>query len=441
MATLYVAATGDDNNDGSVSTPYASLFQALCHIDEGDTIYIKAGDYTGIGGNHLSLKGLSGVTYDNASNALISPGAFAGYTWQEGDRIRIRSAAGSGNPGLYEIAAKLSDNAIELGTGFFHTSNLSDIETYEIAHGEIVRSGVSVAVNCQIIGYTSTTDDDGVVTLDGLDHGLYTEIEDNTGYNFIHNLQFTGQALAGVKADDMGYMCFENCTVDADGESTEYGFTVGNSCAFHGCAVYGCEVGIKGNDDLRVYGSYAQDCDDGIDGWTNSIIQFCSVDNCSGDGIKSASGVVSFCTISGVATGVNFFYSSGNQAVLNCTIDGLGAAGTKGVVAYSPDAMVVNNIIYDVATGIQGMTDYGTLRPTYHNLIEVASGGTAYSNWSGAVDDLTGDPEFYDDTIGDYRLRPSSPARAAAEPAWMDIGAHQRKEPSAPRERLKLIGA
>lgn len=73
---------------------------------------------------------LSGATFDYSGNAdgercLTSTGAFASYTWAQGDYIRILAATGGVAPGGYYVASKVDSDAILL----LEASGLTDDAT------------------------------------------------------------------------------------------------------------------------------------------------------------------------------------------------------------------------------------------------------------------------------------------------------------------------
>jgi hypothetical protein len=67
MATYYISTSGSDSNDGSIGSPWATLTKARDTMSPGDTVYLRAGTYTGTGKSYvtLSVGGTAGnyVTY------------------------------------------------------------------------------------------------------------------------------------------------------------------------------------------------------------------------------------------------------------------------------------------------------------------------------------------------------------------------------------------
>jgi len=86
MATAYVTATGTATYPGTFALP-TSLTNALAGAGAGDTIYIAAGNYTGI----------SGITYGGASGTSGSPVRFIGDTagaiFGTAGAVRVTAAA------------------------------------------------------------------------------------------------------------------------------------------------------------------------------------------------------------------------------------------------------------------------------------------------------------------------------------------------------------
>lgn len=81
--TYYVATTGNDSNDGSISTPWLTPQHAVDNVSAGDTIFIRAGTYTSTSrivitasGTHANPIVLSG--YPNEV-AILDGGSITGF--------------------------------------------------------------------------------------------------------------------------------------------------------------------------------------------------------------------------------------------------------------------------------------------------------------------------------------------------------------------------
>jgi len=112
MATAYVTVTGTAAYPGTLSVP-TSLTSALSNAGAGDTVYIAAGNYTGI----------SNITYSGASGSSGSPVRFIGDTsgavFPSFGSVRITAAAnittGTGN----QILTFTNNNYIEWSNVIF----------------------------------------------------------------------------------------------------------------------------------------------------------------------------------------------------------------------------------------------------------------------------------------------------------------------------------
>ena len=106
MATAYVTATGTATYPGTLALP-TSLTNALAGAGAGDTIYIAAGNYTGI----------SGITYGGASGTSGSPVRFIGDTagaiFGTSGAVRVTAAANISTGTGGQILTVVSKDYIE----------------------------------------------------------------------------------------------------------------------------------------------------------------------------------------------------------------------------------------------------------------------------------------------------------------------------------------
>ncbi len=77
--TLYVSATGSDSNDGSATNPFRTLQQAANVVTAGDTVIVRAGNYTGF---NLPTSGTASarITFRGESGAVIDQAISIGGT-------------------------------------------------------------------------------------------------------------------------------------------------------------------------------------------------------------------------------------------------------------------------------------------------------------------------------------------------------------------------
>jgi hypothetical protein len=106
LATLYVSTSGNDAADGSEATPWRTLQYAADHVQAGDTVIVRAGNYTGFyldadgtAANRIVFRGESGanITQRNATtpDGINLEGAdyvtIEGFTVNNMPRTGIRS--------------------------------------------------------------------------------------------------------------------------------------------------------------------------------------------------------------------------------------------------------------------------------------------------------------------------------------------------------------
>ena len=182
---------------------------------------------------------------------------------------------------------------------------------------------------------------------------------------------------------------------------------------------------------------------------SNSLIGFYAnvsglADFCCADGNGSTSLTTGWAIINSDIIGlVNMVYGG---SIANCVIVGevvadmaltgpianntLIGTGEGDTAIKLPDksSIVVNNLMYRFATGIEG----GEMTAPISNIAVTNAFfdvDTPRQNFPVGIGDIEGaDPGFVDPDNGDYRLRYDSPARGKGVPAYMDIGALQRRE-------------
>jgi hypothetical protein len=143
-----------------------------------------------------------------------------------------------------------------------------------------------------------------------------------------------------------------------------------------------------------------------------------------------ASLVILFCDFFSNNSGniLSGFSHDALMVVANCTLDGDGDTSLCGIYLYGTNRqmpVVINNIIYDHATGIIS-PNQGEAVISRNNLVN--GNTTPYNGFQTLTGEVTDAPEFVDEGGNDYSLQGTSPALDAGydqASAGMDIGAHQ----------------
>ncbi len=177
----------------------------------------------------------------------------------------------------------------------------------------------------------------------------------------------------------------------------------------------------------------------GIDSDGGAVVG-CMMHRNGSNGFNGVGGVLLFNECFSNAGTAIYLNSSGTQYIFNNTIDGDADDTTNGIHqdhASTQRMVVINNIIYDCATGFRADGDGGETWLSRNNLVN--ANATAYVNAATFTGEVTSAPSFTDEGSQDYKLSSSSAAKAAGFDAgdvvngasFMDIGAHQREESGA----------
>jgi len=84
--SFYVSKSGNDSNDGSVSTPWATLTKASASVQAGDTVYFRAGNYAG---GIINVSGVMNnyITFRNYESEKVT---FNSQVYITGSYVRFR---------------------------------------------------------------------------------------------------------------------------------------------------------------------------------------------------------------------------------------------------------------------------------------------------------------------------------------------------------------
>lgn len=264
-------------------------------------------------------------------------------------------------------------------------------------------------------GYTSSTGDGGVFTIDG-ESTRVAGITDSviTSRYVFKNMRVTGHTILGVSLGTADNNVFKNCRIDNNGDGSG-GIDVDDRNMFVNC-------------------DFDNNTGSGVTTGNQAVFIGCRAYDNSAHGFNLEDGVCAFCTSWSNAS--NNFYSPGTLGpvvLINCTGDGESKDTTIGIqVSNNVLTAVVNCIIYDNTTGFDG-GDIGELLISRNNLVNsntanYVNGGQTFSG------EVTSAPGFVDEATHDYRLDSGSAALEAGYDAndkqgqsgAIDIGAQQR---------------
>ncbi len=390
--------------------------------------------------------GLTTASWTASTKRVTQSGAFSGYTWTAGDRIYLSHA--SITDGLYEIASRVDGDTIELVNSIFG-SDLTNVasstgpwatigKTLDVvtAGGKVwikasgdytTQHGTNGAIGALktaggdtspvvLEGYGGWPGDGARATLDASAAGLASCLKAATGgaaaNHVFKNLVCTGATGNGFHLGSEVGMTFKNCAAHDNGDR---GIRCGANSLLAECEAY---------DNGQV----------GFDAGTNCVLLACrSHENVAVQIAAQSGSVLLFCRVYGLANGPPGVSvpNTGNTIVViaNMTVDGDGpSAGSA--ISVTGRAVLVNNIVYDVATAMSSAFNTGELTILRNNLF--ATYATKLVNLADHPSNVdlggSGDPLFVDEAGRDYRLRSLSPAKGAGLPAYLDIGAVQRRE-------------
>ena len=218
--------------------------------------------------------------------------------------------------------------------------------------------------------------------------------------------RFTGASSSGVNFNAGDLVAFFKCRADNNGVK---GFNGDNVIFYILCqSDNNSNIGMDADNDAYFFG--------------------CSVFSNSSIGIRMNNGNASKCLVYN-NTIINIAGESISVSVEGCMLDGENTI--IGINLNTRMSAIINNIIYDCTTGIQGEVGNGGI--SLNNLF--FSNTNDVVNWPTDASDIFGDPLFVDEPSDDYRLGSGSPALQAGIDAgeltnnesFIDVGAHQKE--------------
>jgi hypothetical protein len=392
--TYYVDTGGADTNSGTTSgtSPLANGTAAT----RSGAVYTLDGspDLSGVTANvdtiHIvgetSGRGADGTIFeitavdDGADTVTVDPtptGGTSGLTWAIGGAFATIDKSMSVVAAGDKVWVKASGNYNEVAN---------------------VDTAGTLAAPIMFEGYTSTTGDNGKVTIDGQSTraNCITSSVSTSAYYIFANFIFTGATSVGCYLNLQDATKFINCEFNNNGGDGCFGDNsiLFVNCLFNGNTGNGCDVDV----DVRLVGCIAQG---------NAGPQF-KADNFS---------VIYRCLVyNTAATGPAIDVAAG-EAFIGNTVDGEGSATSDGVwldaIGY---ATAIDNIVYDWDEGFKLSASFDeTTSVIGYNLMNSNTTNYSYSDTHGTTgyQDVTAAPDFVDEAGDNYKLNAASPARNA----------------------------
>lgn len=388
--TFHVAPGGSDAGPGSAGRPWATLRKAAATLDAGDTVYVKAGTYTGgvtplrTGSDHryLSFRAYPGDT------PVVTGGAGHGFDFSGKSWIRIEGFRVEGNTG----------NGIHLGA-FARDMEVLDCEFAGNGGGNPWSAGLMILAGCARVyargcrahdntGFGFASDGDtpraSFVTLERCE----ARENGNDGFGFYAEQAYLAECMSGGNGwniadngDDFDFLHSRSVILDrcACGGSNAHFYKLGGG--------YNIVVNCVSADTQRPgYGRYPG-------------IAFLGADS---------SGLAANCSVRGIS-----MTGAGPYAVRNCIVrkNGHSSAVSAALYCENPDAPLAsdyNLFLPDVRYGVafdplchRGPDPGGA---TYHSLAQWQAAG------HDARSAVSAESPYADEAAFDFRLRDGSPA-------------------------------
>jgi hypothetical protein len=243
-------------------------------------------------------------------------------------------------------------------------------------------------------GYTSTTGDEGKVTIAS---GATTNLSATTTsscYYLFKNFIFSGGSSNAASPAGADYIMWYNCEFVSGGADGAGG--TGNNWTFYHC---------------EFLNNTSFGCDN--TGNTNGIFAGCIFSGNGSGGVRSAQSVMLFYKNVGFNNGTSAVFDlNACTACIGNTVDGENTASVG--IDIDGDAVypiVIDNIVYDCTTGI-GVSGSAWVVSVFMGYNLLNNNTTDYSNTyeMTGVNDVTSAPAFTDEAGDDYTLGATSPA-------------------------------
>jgi hypothetical protein len=292
-------------------------------------------------------------------------------------------------------------------------------------HETVTMSGVgSVSQNITYEGYTSTTGDGGIATIDGQNvraSGIFDATVGNDIYYLFKNFNIVNHTVNGVEISSR-FVTWKDCRFNNNANGFWLNQKNGTDsaalqsfeqCQFNDNTAYGFKGGNNSDRALFV----------GCNFFRNGI-----------DGVLTSTAMFIYCTLYDNADRQIIYVAGDLMCVINCTIDGKDSDNFG--IDFGSNANIiatlVNTIIVNCASGFVAPSNIGERMSSrnncfYNNTNNYVSGGITHSH------EILTNPKFFDISSLDYRLGAGSPcigagydgASLSGLTTGCDIGAYQ----------------
>jgi hypothetical protein len=387
------------------------------------------GDDTNDGLDNVGLA-LATATWTEATFTLTQVGAFAAYTFTQGDLLYVSAGTGA-TVGLYEIASRVDNDSITLAetAQYPGVTNGSAFAAGDLATGDIVSSsgpfatiqkgfdvvaagdtlyvkssvtytgsGDSVATtitdgtnagHISVIGYASEVNDDGRFVVDG-ESGRTDGIRCSHDHYYWANIKFVNAVTNGLRADTSAAA---NKAVNILSHNNGTGIMLQSSTnnLFYNCETYSnSTTGYSGSVSTTYYFCVAHDEVDGAQALQNGAVFInCIFDTISTEGIRDAQAycVFSGCTFYNCGTGIQGHATTElmNAAIVGC----LFSTCTTAINTQGADGRAFLNVL-DFCTFHNNGTDVDATAKSVFGTGDAAKGPNCISANPGFVDPANG---------------------------------------------------
>ncbi|HXJ61203.1 MAG TPA: right-handed parallel beta-helix repeat-containing protein, partial [Verrucomicrobiae bacterium] len=214
-ATYYVAKTGNNNNAGTLTTPWLTIAKALSTASGGDTIYVRAGTYS------EGDKVISGP-----SGSASAPTVLAAY---QGESVQLIGSGNSGRVALDALSYFTIDGLTisNLNQGVYIRNGCHDIVVKNCNLGNVGQEIFRVLQDSYNVTLSNCFIHDGGVLASSNGEGVYigtaaSDVRDNTHHVVISSNIITRTKSESIEFKEGSHDCIAEKNVISVGCTTDY---------------------------------------------------------------------------------------------------------------------------------------------------------------------------------------------------------------------------